>query len=137
MASKKKTRRTKKSRSKAAKKGWETRRRKKALERLDVAHPQLTGIEDEYVKALVEAGIKAGVEKEIERRHTAISSEVTKRFVENLVREGKVKDTREERILARLRIALDEERYYDEVLELGDEYPEYSLGEIYTMGVSP
>jgi hypothetical protein len=135
VASKKKTSRER-NRSEESIKGWVTRRKNKALKRLDASHPELTGIEDEYTRALIEAGIKAGVAAEIERRDTAINSEISKRLVETLIKEGKIEDTAEQRIVARLRIALDDERYYDEVLELGDEYPEYSLGEIYTMGMS-
>lgn len=139
MASKKKTRRksSKKQRSAAAKKGWETRRRKQALKRLGEADPQLVGIEDEYKKAVSELGLSPEAEAEIFRREPEIRSAIVKSLVERFVREGAIEDTQEERIKARLRIAHDDSRYYDEVLELGDEFPEYSLHEIYTMGVSP
>lgn len=139
MAAKKKTKRkpSKKQRSAAAKKGWETRRRNEALKRLDKSDPQLTGIEDEYQKELRSLGLSEEAKAELSKQEPEILSRMAKVLVEQFIREGKIDDSPEERIKARLRIAHDDSRYYDEVLELGDEYPEYSLHEIYTMGVSP
>lgn len=133
MATKKKKKVSKTKRSRAAKKGWETRRRKQLEQKMNAAHPELIGVETEF---------KDAVTAEVERITPEIRAQIAKDLVEKYIKDGAIVIPRgskgtEERIRARLRIAWDDDRFYDEVLELGDEFPEYSLHEIYTMGVSP
>jgi hypothetical protein len=128
---KRKRKLTKKQRSAAAKKGWLTRR-KRAMRtivnaRFRAEHPELEGIDEAYLEELFA--------KQIEKSE----AEMTKLFVEQQVAEGNIDDDPDEIIAARLKIAYaqGDTRYYEEVLELADEYDYYSPTEIYTMGVSP
>lgn len=132
MAAKKKQRKkkalTKKQRILAAKKGWETRRAKERNQRLIEANPELEGVEEEF---------KEAVRLEVERQLPEIRSQVMKDVIRTYVEEGKIENDVESIIYARLIAANKDGRFYDEVLELAEDFPEYSVREIYTMGESP
>jgi len=130
MASKKKRKLSKKQlkqkRSAAAKKGWETRRKRAYEKRFNALNPELTGIEKEVQRRVKEA------EEEWIKKRTA------KQVVDELVRLNKLSSDLETRAKARLRLVggPDDPSYYDEVLDIAndDEYLDYSPTEIYTMG---
>ncbi len=143
MATRKKKKTTKRQRSQAAKKGWETRRAKAVINRIDKTHPQLKGSEDRFKHEM--AKIRAEVELEFEKREVAVKKEaiqeagkiLSKRMIKEYVKKGQVQNTPEEIILARLKNAEELGIYYEVVQELAEEFDQYSIYEIYTMGVSP
>jgi hypothetical protein len=115
----------KKKRSLAAKKGWETRRKRAYDARFAELNPELVGIEAELEKAR-----KEGYDKAIQER-------IAKAIVDEQTRLGKVAKTPEAQIKARLRVVggPDSDDYYEEVQELAEEYgDDYTPTEIYTMG---
>lgn len=128
---KRKKKLSKKQRSAAAKKGWVTRRKntlaKRQAQRFKAAHPELEGIDEAYIEEIVARQLQDS------------EKEMTKLFVDKQVEEGLIDDDPDEIIAARLKIAYaqGDTRFYEEVLELADEYDYYSPTEIYTMGVSP
>ena len=130
-ASKKKSKVNKKKRSEAAKKGWETRRRREQERRFRELNPELVGVENVRLEDLLKEAEERGRKKGLEER-------TTKAVTDELVRRGKLEDTREARIKARLRIVggPDARDYYDEVLDIAndDDYLDYTPTEIYTMG---
>lgn len=122
-ASKKKTKKvSKKKRSEAAKKGWETRRKRERDRIFALNNPELVGIEFE---------VERRVSEELRKR-------TAKAVVDELTRLGKVEKSRESQIKARLRYVggPDSDLYYDEVQLIHDEdgYEDMSLNEIYTLG---
>lgn len=134
---------SKRKRSKAAKKGWETRRaraeearHKQLVSRIDKKYPQLKESEADF-KIAVASAVARTVKKELAEIEKLYVMRINKRIVKEQIRKGLINDTPEEIILARLKNADMMGEYYDVVLELGDEFPEYSLHEIYTMGMSP
>lgn len=122
---KKKKKVTKKQRSIAAKKGWETRRRNTLLKKSAKASPELVGIELELAKKRV-----TELEEYIEKRTPKV-------IVDEAIRAGLIKNDPDTVIRARLRVAIAEDIMDVEAYELADEYPEYGISEIFTMGFSP
>lgn len=120
-----------KKRSAAAKKGWETRRKKEYEKNFKKYNPELVGVEKQKVEELI-------AEAEERGRREALKQRTNKEVVEELVRLGKVAEDRDSKIKARLRRAggPDAVDYYDEVKDIAndDEYLDYSPTEIYTMG---
>lgn len=125
-ASKKKTKKVnKKKRSEAAKKGWATRRKREQDRIFAANNPELVGIDKELEKARQEGYLAAQEEM------------VAKIFVEEQTRLGRVAPDPETQIKARLRVTggPDADGYYEQVLELAEEYGEdFTPSEIYTMG---
>ncbi len=127
MAARKKKERvvSKRERSKAAKKGWQTRKRNELLKKQAIASPELVGIELQEAKKRI-----TELEEYIEQRTIKVR-------VDEAIKAGLIKNDPDTVIRARLRIAIAEDRMDLEAYELADEYPEYGVGEIFTIGFSP
>ena len=128
MATRKKRKRSsKKKRSQAAKKGWETRRKNELLKKHAKANPELVGIEiqlDSQARRIKE------LEEYIEKREA-------KAIVADAVKKGLIPDDDEEIIKARLRIAISDGTMDEEAYAIADDFPDYGISEIFTLGYSP
>lgn len=121
----------KKKRSLAAKKGWATRRKREQDRIFAGNNPELVGVENVKLEELL-------AEAREEGKRAALEERTAKAIADELARIGKIENTREARIKARLRIVggPDSADYYDEVLDIAndDEYLDHTPTEIYTMG---